>query len=234
MARRFIGNVKGVGIDSVAREYYSSTSASAPVGGKWNAIVPVMDSAHYLWTRLKTTLTDHSITYTEPLREGMFGEEIGNILESVEALKTRISAEEGRVQPIAKGGTGATTAEKALASLGAMDMKMLWQNASPASSFPSQTIKLGLSGYDFVCVLMKASTTAANSVVHFVKKGTSQNLEQSGNLALESATVVLYRNASVSGTGIVFGGGCIKSTATFSSDNTRTIPLAIYGIKNVN
>lgn len=118
MARRFIGNVKGVGIDSMTREYYSSASASAPVGGTWSAIVPVIDNAHYLWTRLKTTLTDSSVSYTEPLREGMFGEEVSNILESVNALQNRISTEETKVQPIAKGGTGATTAEKAQENLG--------------------------------------------------------------------------------------------------------------------
>lgn len=233
MARRFIGNVKGVGIDSVAREYYSSTSASAPVGGTWNSIVPVIDNAHYLWTRFKTTLTDGSVSYTEPLREGMFGEEVSNILESVSALQNKMSAEENKVQPIAKGGTGATTAAKALVNLGAMNMRVVWQNASPSSSFAAQTIKLNLSGYDFVYILMKASVTAANSVVHMVKKGASQNLEQSGNLASESAIVVLYRNASVAEDGIVFGGGHIKSAASPSVDNTRTIPIAVYGIKNV-
>lgn len=48
----------------------------------------------------------------------MFGEEINNILESVGALQNRISTEESKVQPIAKGGTGATTAEKAQENLG--------------------------------------------------------------------------------------------------------------------
>lgn len=79
MAKRFIANVRGVGISGFIREYYASTSATELANGEWLTTVPTLDTTHYIWTRLKATLTNGKIEYTDPLREGMFGEEIANL-----------------------------------------------------------------------------------------------------------------------------------------------------------
>lgn len=103
MPKKFIGNVKGVGVASAIREYYSSTSATVVTGGTWQSTVPTLDSSHYLWTRLKLTLTNGKVEVTDPIREGMFGEEIANITDSINAIAPN------NVVDVSHGGTGATT-----------------------------------------------------------------------------------------------------------------------------
>lgn len=111
MGRRFIANVKGVGVEKLIREYYPSTSASEVTGGTWNEKVPTLDDTHYLWTRLKVTLTDGSVEYTDPLREGMFGEEIANLEDLVTEISNKLKTiAPGDVVDIMHGGTGEKTA----------------------------------------------------------------------------------------------------------------------------
>ena len=103
MPKKFIGNVKGVGIASAVREYYNSTSESSVTGGTWQTTVPTLDSSHYLWTRLKLTLTNGKVEITDPIREGMFGEEIANITGSINTIAPN------KVVDVAHGGTGTTS-----------------------------------------------------------------------------------------------------------------------------
>ena len=126
MPKKFIGNVKGVGIASAIREYYSSTSASAVVGGTWQSTVPTLDSSHYLWTRLKLTLTNGKVEITDPIREGMFGEEIANIATNISDIKSDQQSLDGRMDKIAPsnvvdvshGGTGKTSVDGVKSLLG--------------------------------------------------------------------------------------------------------------------
>ena len=103
MPKKFIGNVKGVGIASAVREYYNSTSESSVTGGTWQTTVPTLDSSHYLWTRLKLTLTNGKVEITDPIREGMFGEEIANITSLINTIAPN------KVVDVAHGGTGTTS-----------------------------------------------------------------------------------------------------------------------------
>lgn len=110
MPKKFIGNVKGVGIASAVREYYNSTSESSVTGGTWQTTVPTLDSSHYLWTRLKLTLTNGKVEITDPIREGMFGEEITNITASLQALNNKTNTiAPSNVVDVAHGGTGETS-----------------------------------------------------------------------------------------------------------------------------
>lgn len=127
MAKRFIGNVKGVSITAFSWEYYLSSSKTVLDGGSWSESPPTLGNNKYLWMRSKVTLSDSTIQYTTPICEGVWeeiygiyaeGEKIDGALSDITDLKTRMTAEENKVQSVAKGGTGAATAAAAREALG--------------------------------------------------------------------------------------------------------------------
>jgi phage minor structural protein len=65
----------GVSVSSVVEEYYVSTSPTSQAGGSWSTTVPNnSDPNKYIWRRLKTTMSDSTVTYTNPaLIQGMTG-----------------------------------------------------------------------------------------------------------------------------------------------------------------
>lgn len=96
MGKRFIGNVKGVGITTFAWEYYLSSSSTVLDGGSWSATPPTLGNRKYLWLRAKVTLTDGTTQYTVPFCEGVWeeiygiydeGAKIDGALEDIAALK---------------------------------------------------------------------------------------------------------------------------------------------------
>lgn len=65
----------GVSVSSVAEEYYVSTSPTSQTGGSWSTTVPNnADPNKYIWRRLKTTMSNGTVSYTDPaLIQGMTG-----------------------------------------------------------------------------------------------------------------------------------------------------------------
>lgn len=65
----------GISVSSVVEEYYVSTSPTSQAGGAWSTTVPNnADPNKYIWRRLKTTMSDSTVTYTNPaLIQGMTG-----------------------------------------------------------------------------------------------------------------------------------------------------------------
>lgn len=65
----------GVSVSSVVEEYYVSTSPTSQAGGAWSTTVPNnADPNKYIWRRLKTTMSNGTVTYTNPaLIQGMTG-----------------------------------------------------------------------------------------------------------------------------------------------------------------
>lgn len=57
----------GVGVKSVAEQYYLSTSYSTPTGGSWQTSVPAWQDGKYIWTRVVITYTDNTYTETDPV-----------------------------------------------------------------------------------------------------------------------------------------------------------------------
>ncbi len=57
----------GVGVKSVAEQYYQSTSYSTPTGGSWQTSVPAWQDGKYIWTRVVITYTDNTYTETDPV-----------------------------------------------------------------------------------------------------------------------------------------------------------------------
>lgn len=57
----------GVGVKSVAEQYYLSTSYSTPTGGSWQTSVPAWQDGKYIWTRVVITYTNNTYTETDPV-----------------------------------------------------------------------------------------------------------------------------------------------------------------------
>ena len=132
------------------------------------------------------------------------------------------------------GGTGATNAATARTNLGitpenigAMSkMDLLWENASPTSSFGQQSITLDLKNYDFVRVFCRS--TYNNSVIlpaaDCYKGQTGIVLGYTASLGLTT------RGFTVGSTYVGFG------LCTYAGGTTaeNSIPIRIYGIKGVS
>lgn len=140
MARKFISNVKGVGIKDIYKQYYLSSSLNEPQDGEWSDTVPTITEMHYLWSRWKAELTNGYTETTSPVREGIAGEDIeriedtvSEIVDVISEITTKIQQNATKIQqsmdsinaiapdgvvPIEHGGTNAKTAETARASLG--------------------------------------------------------------------------------------------------------------------
>ena len=65
----------GVSVSSVVEEYYVSTSPTSQTGGSWSTTVPNnSDPNLYVFRRMKTTMSNGTVTYTNPaLIQGMTG-----------------------------------------------------------------------------------------------------------------------------------------------------------------
>lgn len=65
----------GVSVAAVVEEYYVSTSDTEQLGGEWSTTVPNnSDPNKYVWRRMKTTLSNGNVSYTNPaLIQGMTG-----------------------------------------------------------------------------------------------------------------------------------------------------------------
>ena len=59
-----VSEVKTEAVVSSVTEYYSSTSTSALVGGKWVTTQPEWQEGRYIWSRLKTTNGNGNVSYS--------------------------------------------------------------------------------------------------------------------------------------------------------------------------
>lgn len=94
--KRFIANVKGIGIKGAVREFYMSAKSDELTGGSWSTEPPTLGNNKYLWYRDKFTLSNGTVATTTPICDGAW-EAIYNIYEindnvseykkDVEALK---------------------------------------------------------------------------------------------------------------------------------------------------
>ena len=249
MAKRFIGNVKGVGVSDFSWEYYLSSSSAVLDGGSWSATPPTLGNNKYLWMRSKVTLTDGTIQYTVPLCEGVWeeiygiyaiGDKVDGALSDVTDLKSRMTAEENKVQPLNKGGTGATTAtearkaileNKALSiaeggtgattaaaaskNLGLDSIGKFYQQHFNATAIPSGTSK------ELVSLTLPAGT--------YVIEGGSSWATDNRNMYIMAFIQNVTANQDIAlNRGVMIAGGGLMPTAVVRFDVESTIKMYAY------
>ena len=142
---------------------------------------------------------------------------------------------DAEVPPIAieQGGTGAVTAEGALANLGlgaVADIKILWENSSLSSVFLEQTITMNGTA-DFYIFIFNLSTRDMISNVSELAQtqGTAHVLAAASTESINHYS----RFFSISGTKVTFGGAfrkAVDATTTGTAVDDYMIPKVIYGI----
>ena len=185
----------------------------------------------------------------------------GNLQNQITALGTRLTAEENKVQPINKGGTGATTAEDALiallenkalpiakggtgattpaaalAALGGVSMEKVWSNASPTSTFKPQKVTITDDGYDAIDMVFLFSTNYAQTVGTMrIWLNTTRRHILNGTWGSNATRGISPRKSDGKIILDIETGNnyLFDSTGGSANNNTYAIPLEAYGVKGV-
>ena len=135
------------------------------------------------------------------------------------------------------GKTGWNVWVKSLDENNGIQMKKLWQNASPTSNFAAQTINLDLSEYDYVLIEIKSYVNYSFTENQLVRVGAEDYITAKYDIQSQTSYITLTsRLATVTNTGIVFTQGCAKYMSASSPAGVNAsycIPVRIYGIKGV-
>ena len=162
------------GATGIAQSAVTDQRLNSALCGFVVAAIPSSVDTTGLFDQYQTALNEWLDTVAAALDETL----AGNLQNQVTALGTRLTAEENKVQPLNKGGTGATTAAtaravilenkalsiaeggtgkttsaEALKALGGAGIKKLWTNASIGSDFGAQTITLPSSTATHILIL---------------------------------------------------------------------------------
>lgn len=134
-----------------------------------------------------------------------------------------------------------STLDDALRALFQMAHKeLLWQNASPTSNFPAQTIAINdVSAYDFFAIESYWSASRLNQSITFLYKepsGAVEKMQHVYNFSSANMMGMVMRNAAIVSAGIEFE-QCLTKSMTSSAAPTSAyasawqIPYRIYGYK---
>lgn len=111
-----------------------------------------------------------------------------------------------------------------------MQMELLWENASPTSSFAAQTVSVALTEYDLYAIAYKFSSANIMEMTQISRVGSNMNL-----ISLDSNNIKCRFVTYDSGK-LTFTTGYNRSfnPSAQSEDATMIIPVCIYGIKGVS
>ena len=115
-----------------------------------------------------------------------------------------------------------------------IEVKTLWENASPGSSFPEQNITVNTSGCDFVLIPLKGSANAAGILVG--GNLLLSNIGEAAQHVAQNSAKMVSRGATWTSTGRIAISSC-QTVNAYANAGTRTdsptymVPLAVYGIK---
>lgn len=104
----------GKGVSSIATSAITDQRLNSDLCGFVVAAIPTNVDTTGLYDQYQASLNEWLDTVAAALDETLAGQ----LKNQISALDTRLAVEEAKVQPIAKGGTGATTAEAARENLG--------------------------------------------------------------------------------------------------------------------
>ena len=121
----------------------------------------------------------------------------------------------------------------------AIQMTLLWENASPSSYFNAQTISLDLSEYDEVQVYFNIHGNYLRLFPFTLPVGSSGHVTNDQGTSLETTSQwcqYIERDMTVSTTGVTFGSGTARGPGSGSAatDDWVIVPTRIYGIKGVS
>lgn len=128
-----------------------------------------------------------------------------------------------------------STLDNALQALFSMAHKeILWENASPTSSFAAQTIDLNLSEYD--AIEIEAGKMTTSLVVNSFKISKSDNYDVLNLQFLYGANSKIYGyyrpvEVRISENKLIFNAGYITSDSQDAQNNISCIPLRVFGMK---
>ena len=122
--------------------------------------------------------------------------------------------------------------------VGAVSIKKLWTNASPASGFAGQDITVDwINDYDLFIVKLRISTGYTYETSVIAGPGRSETAENTLNIGGDTATpTFLLRRILFSINGYIRFTDCYNKKATETELDTSTahlVPIEIYGIKGV-
>ena len=129
------------------------------------------------------------------------------------------------------------TVTDAIAALANVEIKKLWENASPTSSFAAQTIALDLSGYDYILAFVGFATNNTSESNEILRIGVSGRFMTTSSIGSNQYYMTMYtRVLSVSATGVTFEDAYKHryDQNTCTTTNGNMIPTVIYGIKGVS
>lgn len=114
----------------------------------------------------------------------------------------------------------------------------LWENASPSSSFPAQTISgvfdSTTESFDFVMVSFNRTTSNLRKHVAFSPIGWYSEMILTANIETSDYTVLhAMRRFVLTRTGDFTVGSTYLRQSTSTASDTYLVPSAIYGIKGV-
>lgn len=125
---------------------------------------------------------------------------------------------------------GEYTIPQTAEDVGATNMKLLWENASIASSFSEQTISLDLTGYDMIYVVFRHHKSSDVEIE-------ASCLVGSRTRGLSVVGWAYVRDFTVSTSGVVFKNSIAYQTYGDANsqytNNDTLVPYKIYGIKGV-
>lgn len=117
-------------------------------------------------------------------------------------------------------------------AIGALSMELLWENASPTSSFVGQTLSLDTKDYEVFAVTSKMSSgTAINTPLHLFLKNITTRIV---GFNMDNGKEVRIRQTTANDNGVIFEDATQTIDTAKQTNNTCLIPVKIYGIKGVS
>ena len=109
-------------------------------------------------------------------------------------------------------------------------VEKIWENPDPTASFSQQNVDVDLSPFTSYIVICRYSNSAASAPV----PACISLVSEGGNITANGSTAIVYRSYSVIATGLNFSAArerLYSDITTEADNNTRLIPIRIYGIK---